>query len=1451
MASFQAHNLGALIISRLLGWRIPACLLLVAMPFMASGSRDSFSQSTPTGWRASYKQIYFDDVETMQPVVGPSFLLADVGTITSAPGEVISGAHSIKGSYSGTKSYMPYLRTNSNTFHLNPSQSYQVTFKYRILSVPDRGFECLFYSPTGGAANVWLPSVVVNGQAGTTGTATLTNLLGPYADYEARWNIGGTGSIVIDDIEITNLASGQVVASENAEQQAPGIGSGLRLLNSSVTSDPSLVISGKGSVRLTNSGIIASSSAGLQLLGNTPYIVEFQYRMLKPGSPDNSLYLRLQPTGTDDQQLQVSLSPLLRNAPAMGTFSSGAQTAGAGSYEFYISAQPDSDVVIDNIAVYRQNTIQASTQPASFARLNQLAYPRLGKFTLSTTLAQAWRGGLAEGPPLRISLDQLEGTLAFADVIGGLALDAQTQLPDSIRRLRQLNPSIVILPYRIAEEQGIDISAPLRSDASVDFDFLKGIADDWYVRDSKGNYVPDPDYPYIRKMNISPFCPVVNGQTYITYLLNWLKKTVFASGMWDGVFFDNLFGHINGHILNSGDAALLDADYNRNGSRDETPAWISDMTRTAAVGMLQQFRNSHGNQQLILGNNGPLPDLPLAPYVNGYIFEAANLTWNASWLPVVPSMAGWRNAFDAYQVMEATARTPRINLFHICGPLAASGVAQLYSTPTAEDLQRQRFGMGTALLGDGFYWYDLHGNLSAALWFDEYSVDSTGRAVQDTSHKGYLGQPLTDAQELTPPGSLIFQEDFESGSLPSSFISNQPSAVYVSKTKGDVISGQGSLVLNNPDHTKGGYISVGTNTDVVQLAASNTYLLTFDWRIVETVDSSPGVAVYSIGAGRTMDRVYLSGIVAGDSGTARFPFTVDSSGVWTIVFFLPGGGGKVAFDNLRLYRGGVGPWRRDFENGFVLVNPLTSPRAFSADELAGTLKRTKIKRIKGTQAPDINNGQPVTGSLTLQPFDAIILLADHIDAKIQRSDVPFGVFAGGQAVTAKDSSSQVNTGYGYVQPDAATSSPSGLAIFGFRQNGVLVTEASVPASSRVQSGRLYAEVGGSIDTGVAMANPNGQPAHISFYFTDENGKDFGAGSTTIAANNQIAAFLDQSPFVGGASINGTFTFVSDLPVAVVALRGVTNERSEFVITTLPVSPLNTNDNATVVFPHFADGGGWSTEIQLVNGSSTTMTGSLQFFGQGTATTAAQPAIVTVDGVSGSGFSYSISPKSSRRFRTAGQGTVIQAGSVRAVPASGNIAPSRLSVFSYRSDGVTVSQAGVPAVRASSNLRLYVEASADSSQIQSGIAIANTSADAMTVSLELLSLAGTSTGMKGSATVPANGQLALFLNQVQGFGALQGPFQGVLRITANGSSGIYVTGIRGRNNERGDFLITTTMPFEETSSDTASDMFFPHFAAGGGYTTQFVLLGTSTANIATGWLRFISQSGKPLTLALRQ
>ena len=371
----------------------------------------------------------------------------------------------------------------------------------------------------------------------------------------------------------------------------------------------------------------------------------------------------------------------------------------------------------------------------------------------------------------------------------------------------------------------------------------------------------------------------------------------------------------------------------------------------------------------------------LDPYVNGFLSNASitggTLPGTANFSPMA-----WRAAFDAYSGYQGTTRRPRINSFEGCGPVYgfSGSTPNQYALPTPTDIVSHRFTMGTALLSDGFYAFDLHGTLSPPLWYDEYSVNSAGTAVQDVTQKGYLGQALTGATELAGPATLVLQDGFEGTTLSAMWRAGASpgTTVAISQDPGQVISGSGSLVLNNPNHTQQGGVSVSTNPKVVQFTAGNSYLLTFDYRILDTVDTLLGAAV-STNPSQPLDVYTAPGLVTGDHGTAHVPFTIPSSGQWSVSIYVVNGG-EVAIDNVTITEGNVGPWRRDFENGFVLVNPLAQPYTFSAADLAGNLNRTGIHRILGTQAPDVNNGQPVTGSLTLNSFDAIILLADHIGA---------------------------------------------------------------------------------------------------------------------------------------------------------------------------------------------------------------------------------------------------------------------------------------------------------------------------------------------------------------------------------------------------------------------------------------------------------------------------------------
>jgi hypothetical protein len=408
---------------------------------------------------------------------------------------------------------------------------------------------------------------------------------------------------------------------------------------------------------------------------------------------------------------------------------------------------------------------------------------------------------------------------------------------------------------------------------------------------------------------------------------------------------------------------------------------------------------------------------------------------------------------------------------------------------------------------------------------------------------------------------------------------------------------------------------------------------------------------------------------------------------------------------------------------------------------------------------------------------------------------------------------------------------------------VLITETGVPASTQVTAGRIYAEVQGQVNTGLALANESGTAANVSFYFTDADGQDFGSGSLTIPAGHQIVGFLNQAPFNGPSNIQGTFTFNSSVPVGAIALRGITNERSEFLLTTLPI-PALLPVAGPAILPHFADGSGWTTQVILTNTSDVAQTGLVQFFSQGSDGTTGQPLLLTVNGVNGASFPYSIPAHSMARFETAGSDATTVVGWVQiASTGSDSTVPAAASIFAFRnSQGIAVSQASVLALPVGNAFRTYLETSNGAGvtgPTESGIAIANPSANPASVTVQLTGLDGTALGLSTSINVPANGQISKFLNEL--FPQLPGNFRAVGRLTS--ASPVAVAALRGRFNERGDFLITTTPPLNEAAIPT-TDLVFPHIVSGLGYATQIVAFGQG----GTAKLYLLGQDGSPQSIA---
>jgi sugar lactone lactonase YvrE len=461
---------------------------------------------------------------------------------------------------------------------------------------------------------------------------------------------------------------------------------------------------------------------------------------------------------------------------------------------------------------------------------------------------------------------------------------------------------------------------------------------------------------------------------------------------------------------------------------------------------------------------------------------------------------------------------------------------------------------------------------------------------------------------------------------------------------------------------------------------------------------------------------------------------------------------------------------------------------------------------------------------------------------------------GGTSVVSSGTSPVIATGYAAIQANAGSTTPSGVAIYSYRPGSYLVSETGVPATSALSSGRIYAEINGPVNTGLAIVNPNNQTATINFFYTDTGGNDLGSGTTTLAANSQIAKFLDEVSFktFTGATFQGTFSFTSDVPIAAVAIRSLVNERGDFLMSTLPViDPTVAANTGTLVVPHFADSGGWTTQILLVNPTSTAMTGNVEFRDEG-------GGVVNVPITGHSTGAYTVAPRSSQKLVTTGAAPTALTGSVRIIPMSGLLVggntPTPLVVFSFKPGTTTLSEAGVPAASGTA-FRMYGESSGTASapgSIQAGIAVTNNAAAGAPVTFELFNPDGSTAGLPApvSINLPAYGHIAKFLSELFPNPPLPNPFQGVVRMSTTSPSGISVVGLRTRYNELGDFLITTTPPTNEAAPSNTAASFFPQLADGGGYTTQFILFSGRAGQTASGTMQLFTDSGGALNRPLQ-
>ncbi len=328
-----------------------------------------------------------------------------------------------------------------------------------------------------------------------------------------------------------------------------------------------------------------------------------------------------------------------------------------------------------------------------------------------------------------------------------LDMEVQENSRYAVEKIRALNPDVIILAY-VTSQEILDNIENYRQ-ASLRQKLSSGISDGWWLRDQDGQRVSN--WPYTSMLNLSAGAlPDSSGQRFIEYLPAFVDQELRSSGLWDGVFYDNTWGDVD--WIKPGQ---LDLD---NDGRAETVTEANRLWSEGVLKMLQHTRQLCGPDFIIVGN--------------GRVYDGYQGALNGMMLESFPS--SWENGGTWAGSMATYARLPRLNT------QPALPIINIYDQDQS-NFRRVRFGLASALLGDGYFSYDADvTNHGQTWWYDEYNV--------------VLGKALTPAYNLLKPDDFnwqagLWRRDFKNGSALVNSTKNKLTYIFrneeLEKIKGD------------------------------------------------------------------------------------------------------------------------------------------------------------------------------------------------------------------------------------------------------------------------------------------------------------------------------------------------------------------------------------------------------------------------------------------------------------------------------------------------------------------------------------------------------------------------------------------------------------------------------------------------------------------------------------------
>ena len=252
-----------------------------------------------------------------------------------------------------------------------------------------------------------------------------------------------------------------------------------------------------------------------------------------------------------------------------------------------------------------------------------------------------------------------------------------------------------------------------------------------------------------------------------------------------------------------------------------------------------------------------------------------------------------------------------------------------------------------------------------------------------------------------------------------------------------------------------------------------------------------------------------------------------------------------------------------------------------------------------TQIVLINpNGQEISGRIELFDSEGLPLQMELND--VEAPEFPYALKGHGVFRAELNRSGGTDVGYAVVTTEQGATAPAGSAIFQFRANGAVSSEAGVAAVLATQQARIFVDQLGT-RTGVAIASPGNPAVTVSFDLLSIDGSFIQTTTRDLLTEGHLAIFVDEL-FAGlEQGFTGLLEIRSPEPIVPVSLKLTEIQGGDSILTTLPVADLmRTQVTGTSIFPQvgFGESGDTTFATRLISINTDpdqAVIGSLDFF----------------------------------------------------------------------------------------------------------------------------------------------------------------------------------------------------------------------------------------------------------------